>query len=123
MRIPNFKDLVKGIERKGFYSASYATFLHPNPHFYKYYWWVFWQGSPCDGDDFLSNRYRMPMKQAFELIDNLRKDQQSYWLYNKRLPRLDPDNTPFDPNAEIWQNAEWAKPFDEDRDDEYRGFK
>jgi len=123
MRTPNFKDLAKDIGHEGFQSRSYATFMHPNPHLYKYYWWIFWQGSPCEGDEFLSDRYRISTKQAFELMHKLREEQHSYWLYNCRLPRLDPANTPFDPKSKVWQDVEWAKPFDKDTDEEYQGLK
>ena len=29
-----------------------ATFMHPNPRFFKYYWWVFWKESPVEGEEF-----------------------------------------------------------------------
>ena len=123
MRLPSFKKLEEDHNREGFRSRSYATFMHPKPLFFKYYWWVFWKGSPCDGKEFLGNRYRLPTKQAFELRAKLRSEHESYWLYNRRLPRLDPANTPFNPHAEKWQGVEWAKPFDEDFDDEFKGHK
>lgn len=123
MRMPSFKKLAKDIERNGYQSRFCATFMNPNPRLYKYYWWVFWQGSPCDSEEFLSDRYRMPIKQAFELIHKLEEERQQHWVYNRRLPRLDPVNTAFDPSAEIWRDTEWALPFDEDTDEEYQGFK
>ncbi|MEI6270623.1 MAG: hypothetical protein WCP01_17240 [Methylococcaceae bacterium] len=123
MRIPNFLELAEEHHREGFQAASYATFMHPKPFFYKYYWWVFWQESPCDGREFLTKRYRMPTKQAFDLTEKLASENQSYWLYNQRRPRLDPANTPFDPQAKLWQGVEWAKSFDEDPDDEFKGHK
>ena len=63
------------------------------------------------------------MKQAFELMHKLQEERQSYWLYNIRLPRLDPANTPFDPRSKVWKGVEWAKPFDQDSDKEHQGFK
>ncbi len=123
MLIPCFKRLKKETLRAGVHASSYATFMHPNPLFYKYYWWVFWEGSPCDGEKLLSKQYRMPTKRAFELMEKLKSEQQSYWLYNTRLPRLDPVNSPLDPNSEKWREIEWAKSFDDDVDEEYRGFK
>ena len=123
MRIPSFKKLEEDHNREGFLSRSYATFMHPKPIFYKYYWWVFWKGSPCDGKEFLGNGYRMSTKQAFELMAKLESEHESYYLYNKQLLRLDPVNTPFDPDAGKWQGVEWAKAFDEDPDEEYEGHK
>ena len=65
MRIPSFKKLQEDFDQEGFKTSSYATFMHPNPIFYKYYWWVFWKGSPCDGREFIRRNYRMPIKLAF----------------------------------------------------------
>jgi hypothetical protein len=44
MRIPNFEKIK---EKDSFLVSSYATGMHPVPQFYKYYWWVFWEGSVC----------------------------------------------------------------------------
>jgi len=123
MKIPDFKTLANETKKKGFYWIfSEASFMHPNPRFYKYYWWVFWQGSPCDGRDFLNKKHRLPTKQYFDLIEKLHAEGQSYWVYNRKLPRRDPAN-PFNFNAKVWENYEWAPPFDEDTDEECRGYK
>jgi hypothetical protein len=97
--------------------------MHPNPKFYKYYWWVFWKGSPVDGDEFLSSRYRMPTAAAAQLLEELREKGEPFWLYNRQLPRKDADNTPFDPDAPRWKNAEWAPPYDQDPDAVWNGHK
>ena len=123
MKAPNFTDLANDHAQEGFQSYSYAVFMHPNPYYYKYYWWVFWKGSPCDGYQFLDTEYRLSTKQAFDLRKKLTLERESFLLYNSRFPRLDPINTPFDPQAKIWQGTEWAKAFDEDTDEEYKGFK
>lgn len=123
MRIPSFKQLQEDHDREGFRTSSYATFIHPKPLFYKYYWWVFWKESPCDGRAFLHKNYRMPIKQAFDLMEKLESIKESYWLYNARYPRLDPVNTPFDPQANLWKDAEWTKSFEEDTDEIFKGFK
>ncbi len=65
----------------------------------------------------------MPIKQAFELIEKLESMKESYWLYNARYPRPDPVNTPFDPKANLWKDAEWAKSFEEDTDEIFKEFK
>jgi hypothetical protein len=73
--------------------------MHPNPKFYKYYWWIFWKDSPCDGKAFLSKGNRLTTKQASNLMKKLDYESESYWIYNCRLPRLDPSNTSFNPQA------------------------
>jgi hypothetical protein len=122
-RTPDFRALRNETDNTDFHQFSFASFMHPNPRIYKYYWWVFWEGSPCDGDRFLTDRYRLPTEQAFGLIELLVAGRKSHWLYNTRIPRDDPDNTPFDPNADKWRGMEWAKSFEEDTDGEYNGFK
>ena len=122
MRVPSFQRLAEEIEAEGFLIASYASRIHPNPRFYKYYWWVFWQQSPCDGHEFLSTCHRLPTKQAFDLMQTLQSKRLSYWLYNQQLPRLDP-LVPFDPSAQKWQGIEWAPTYNDDIDPEYRGYK
>ena len=123
MRIPSFRELQKDSDQQGFTASSYATFMHPNPIFYKYYWWVFWKGSPCDGREFIRRNYRMPIKRAFDLMFELESTEESYWLYNSRHPRLDPVNTPFNPQASIWKDTEWAKSFEDDTDGLFKRFK
>ncbi len=122
MHLPSFEVLENRIRDCGPDSQSYATFLHPNPSFYKYYWWVFWQGSPCDGLEFLSEQYRLSTKKAFEFRIQLKSEGKTYWLYNRQYPRLNPKN-PFDVNSIKWKDAKWAPSFDDDTDEEYQGFK
>jgi hypothetical protein len=123
MQTPNFEILKREMEESpGFSSKFYGSFMHPKPRFYKYYWWVFWAESPCDGREFRSKENRLPTKKAMDLIDKLKDEGQHCWIYNNRIPRLDPNN-PFDVDSKCWSDSEWAKPFDEDTDELYNGNK
>jgi hypothetical protein len=118
MRTPNFNELRQERERCLQLGSqcdrhSYAQGVHPNPKFFKYYWWVFWAGSPVDGDEFLRNTYRMNTAAAVALIAKLQSKNEPYWLYNVKLPRRDPAN-PFDLQSPCW--SEWALPYDKDSD-------
>ena len=95
--------------------SSYATGVHPNPRFYKYYWWVFWSGSPVDGLEFRSNKYRLSTAAAMALLADLKASGEPCLLYNRRLPRRDPAN-PFDTNHPRWRDAEWAPAYGDDPD-------
>ena len=53
--------------------------MHPNPRFYKHYWWVFHTDSPCDGPAFLSDVYRLSTAAAFQLIERLQLAREPYW--------------------------------------------
>jgi len=123
MRSPGYESLKEEHDENGFQIISFATYMHPNPLMYKYYWWIFHQGSPCEGSKFLTKEYRLSTKVAFELREQLYKVGQSYFLYNERVPRLDPDNTPFDPDSVKWKDVEFAPSFADDEDGEYKGFK
>lgn len=118
MRTPNFKELREEREhclQRGIQCDrhSYAQGVHPNPRFFKYYWWVFWTGSHVDGNAFLSNTFRISTAAAMALIAELQSKNEPYWLYNTKLPRRDPEN-PFDLQSSHWR--EWALPYDKDRD-------
>jgi len=97
------------------HGSSYASGVHPNRTFYKYYWWIFWNESPVDGREFLTKEYRLSTAAAIELIERLREQKEPYWLYNTRLPRLGSD-IPFDPQSARWQGCEWAPAYDDDSD-------
>src|SRR5262245_44490089 len=97
VRTPDFEEIrrERSAGRSG--CSSFAAGVHPNPRFYKYYWWVFWSESPVDGLEFLSDKYRLSTAAALALSAELKARGEPSWLYNCRLPRRDPAN-PFDPN-------------------------
>lgn len=119
MEKPDFKKLRKrrAEHRPGEHlCSSYAQGVHSNPKFFKYYWWVFWNESPVDGDEFLTDSYRLRTADALQLMDRLEKAGEPYWVYNEKVPRLDPASTPFDPQSPHWEGVEWAPPYDDDPD-------
>ncbi len=118
MRLPSFDELALDITANGNkpIRSRYASNMHPNPYFYKYYWWVFWQGSPVDGREFLSHDYQLCTHDAFMLLDQLNAAGESWVLYNKHSPRYDLINTPFDVNHPQWQNRIFAPSFEQDTD-------
>lgn len=118
MRLPSFDELTLDIKENGNkpLRVSYATNIHNNPYFYKYYWWVFWLGCPVDGRVFLSKEYRLCTHDAFTLLDQLRANGESWILYNKSSPRYDLINTPFDFEHPQWKNRVVAPSFELDTD-------
>ncbi len=95
--------------------SSYASGVHPNPRFYKYYWWIFWNESPVDGKEFLTDKYRLSTAAAIQLLNSLSEQNEPCWLYNKRLPRHG-SAIPFDAHSTRWKKVEWAPAYDEDAD-------
>ncbi|MGB4499313.1 MAG: hypothetical protein WBI40_11500 [Methylococcaceae bacterium] len=120
---PNFEQLKKEMkERPGVSSRFHGVYMHPRPDFYKYYWSIFWQGSPCDGGEFLSREHWLSTKKAMDFIKELESKGEHCWIYNRKLRRLDPNN-PFNMNSKWWKDSEWAVSFDEDTDEIYKGHK
>lgn len=112
---PTHKSLELQNERRK-KGGFFGRFLHPNPYFYKYYWWVFHSDSPIEGWAFITEEYRICSADAKQLTDELEAANKPYWIYNDRLPRLDPVHTPFDRYSAKWIDDEWAPSFDADSD-------
>ncbi len=94
---------------------GFASGVHPNPRFYKYYWWVFWNESPIDGWQFLNKQYCLSTAAAIQLMDSLKERNEPYWIYNDKSPRRD-SAMRIDPNLKRWQGVELAPAYDEDPD-------
>jgi hypothetical protein len=120
MKIPSFEALK--LQPAG-ELHSYAKHMHPNPRYYKYLWWVFWRGSPCDGDAFLADAHSLCTADAMALMDQLTAARESHWIYNRALPRDDPGVAPFDRKSLKWKNAKFAPSFAQDADPEWQGFR
>jgi hypothetical protein len=116
-------DLDRQMEEGACLQTFKGTFLHQNPKFYKYYYWIYHRGILIEGRGFFDNQYRLPIKKAFDLIDQLKQSDQPCVIYNRRIPRWDPDVIPFDRNSAKWKDYEWAPAFDDDQDELFRGFK
>lgn len=122
MKIPSFSLLASQSSLEGSRS-SYAQSMHPDPRFYKYLWWVFWEGSPVDGAEFLSDAYAINTAAAMELMDDLLQKQKPHWVYNRQVPRLDPGITPFDPLHSRWKDTQFALSLAEDSDAAWQGHR
>ena len=98
--------------------------MHRNPRAFKYRWWVFHASSPCDGHSFLTQAYELSTAQAHVLMGALEAEEQPFWLYNKRSPRLpSPGSPPWDQQACKWQQHGWAPTLDDDLDQPFDGHK
>ena len=120
MRIPLYKHLQSDalVPLAGI-SHSFAQAMHPNPRFYKYRWWVFWKGSPCEGRQFLDRKYSLCTADFVTLTDRLRAEGEQHFIYNKQYPRHEAGETPFCPQHPRWEGVEFQVPLSEDADPEY----
>jgi hypothetical protein len=122
MRNPSFRLLTTpSIEEEC--RSSYAQSMHPDPRFYKYIWWVFWEESPVDGAEFLEDAYAINTATAMALMEDLLQKRKPHWIYNRQIPRLDPGVTPFDPSHLRWKDTRFAPPLSEDSDAEWQGHR
>jgi hypothetical protein len=97
-----------------------GTRLHPKPTYYKYYWLVFHEGSPCDGPAFLDYSKGLCTADAMKLIEELKSQGKSCMLYNTSRRRVPSTQTP------PWvkdDTYEYAPGFDEDADPLWQGHK
>lgn len=101
---------------------SYATFLHPNPKFYKYFWRVFCNDSEHEGADFFKFEPELSTAAYIAKRHELAARGEACIVYNRRVPRRF-EGMPFDPNSERWQEYEWAPAWEDDTDAVYDGFK
>jgi hypothetical protein len=122
MRTPSFSLLATRSTEEGFRS-SYAQSMHPDPRFYKYLWWVFWEESLVDGAEFLDDAYAVNTATAMALMDDLIQKRKPHWIYNRQIPRLDPGVTPFDPLHRRWKDTKFPPPLSEDSDAEWQGYR
>lgn len=70
MKLPCFTALKSNECGEGV-ARSYAARMYPNPKFYKYRWWIFWENSPVDGDSFLLDEYSLNTFTAMTLASQL----------------------------------------------------
>lgn len=122
MKKPNFEALLMCADTDHG-GRSFATLMHPNPRFYKYRWWIFWRESPCDGQNFLADRYALCTADAMALMERLADGGETYWIYNSRTPRFESGVTPFDRASDKWRDRLFAPALDDDTDPEYVDFR
>ena len=117
LKYPSLQSLER-LKQLGFESFSFAQNMHPNPVFYKYYWWVFSKYSSEEGDAFLSSKNMMCTHNAMICVQQLKNEGCQFIVYNKKCPRWG-DKTPFDQSKDL----DWAPDYDEDNDPEWNGHK
>lgn len=100
--------------------SSYAMRMHPKPTFYKYKWHIFQAGSP-EGKHFFSTT-KLSTHAAMTLMENLRRHNQGYLVYNYRYPRAT-DDSPLEMQHRKWCDIEKAPDFNLDTDPVWNGHK
>ena len=115
----NLKNIRAASGQLRFGSVLYQTRgIHPDPKFYKYYWYIFTEDSPSVEEGFWDQKNRLSTYEAMNQIRTLRKSGVSAIIYNVRIPR---ECDLFDVSNEKW--TEWAPAFEDDTDQLWNGHK
>lgn len=109
---PTFNHL-ENLPHKVIYAGAVRP--HGKPRFYKYYWWVFTAESPVEGDNFLTETYRLSHAEYDERIAVCRTRGMSAMVYNKKCYRTGAD-TPWDKHRLNERGACLAPSFNDDTD-------
>jgi hypothetical protein len=97
-----------------------GRFLHPNPAFYKYYFYFFTEDIGAEGDAFFSVENRLCIHAYRQRCEAFPSETDLAFAYNERLPRRGPE-TPFDDDHARWDGQEWAPPLADDPDPAVKG--
>jgi hypothetical protein len=92
-----------------------GRFLHPNPDFYKYYFYLFTEHASTEGSAFFSVENRLCIHVYRQRCEAFSSEVDLAFAYNERLPRCGPE-TPFDEDHPRWKGKEWAPPLANDPD-------
>jgi hypothetical protein len=115
MMRPQFENLDRARTSGDGGPKYYGRFIHPNPEFWKYYFYVFTPDAEVEGDAFFCDANRLCIHQYQRRAAELKSSGKVGLVYNERLPRRGPE-TPSDEDHERWSDAEWAPPLDKDLD-------
>lgn len=94
---------------------NYCSGLHPNPEFYKYYFYIFTDDSSPEGEAFFCKENRLCIADAMQKRREIEEAGDLGFAYNRRHPRRG-EATPFDESHPKWKGVEWAPPLSEDPD-------
>lgn len=92
-----------------------GRFLHPNPAFYKYYFYLFSEEASTEGRAFFSVENRLCIHAYRQRCEAFPSETDLAFAYNERLPRRGPE-IPFDEDHPRWEGQEWAPPLADDLD-------
>ena len=98
--------------------------IHPNPKFYKYYWWIYSMESKKESaaDVFYKKEYRLSTKEFNYESKRLQDNKISFAYVNSKIYRL---GSIFNYNKlkEKYPNIEFAPSFEDDTDEIFEDYK
>lgn len=115
MKTPSFERINK-TKHSGQVLFTGASGIHPNPKWFKYFWWIFTAESPIDGHSFLCDDNKLSFFEFEKELERVKSLGLEAWIYNTKLYRLGEDS-PFDEQKLRAKGiSEFAPSFDEDQD-------
>ena len=114
---PTYKTLEKitCVGPASVWCASGSSAPEGNPRMYKYFWRVFSEQSPWEGDDFFIHAPALCPADCEKEVQRLLTLNLSCLLYGFRRPRKNAAN-PWNMNHPRWKNVKFAVSWEEDVD-------
>ena len=99
--------------------------IHPNPHFYKYHWWIYAQDSVYENADavFYKDEYRLNTYEAITKMEELRVKKIPYAYVNTQDYRLGCKGLNYDHLRSKYPNMSFAVAYEDDIDPPYNKHK
>ena len=94
MKTPSFTKINESKHSGKIYFAGSRP-VHPNPWWFKYYWWIFTSESPNDSHSFLCDENKLTFFEFERELERVKSLGLEVWIYNIKLHRLG-DDSPFD---------------------------
>lgn len=96
-----------------------TTGLHPNPTFYKFYYWIYHYNMPYESakEVFYKNEYKLSLKKAVNLINQLKKENIPFAYVNRTYYRLGTKIFDYKKLKEKYPDLEFAIAYNEDKDE------
>lgn len=90
--------------------------MHPNPRFYKYYFWVYAENSPlASADDvFFKEEHKLTYMQALKLMEKLAADDIGFAYLNRRYYRLGNKVFDYERLKKVYPGIKFAPSYDDD---------
>jgi len=106
----------------GFVSGSH---MHPKRELYKYYWWIYPANSiyPTAKDVFYKQEHQLSIKEAMDMMKELRDKKVPFGYVNTRLHRLGCAIWNYDRLMDKYPDTKFAPSYDDDTDPEWQGHK
>jgi hypothetical protein len=99
--------------------------IHPNPHFYKYYWWIYAHDSVYENGDavFYKEEHRLNTYDAMMKMKELRANKIPFAYVNMQIHRFGCSIWNYEQIKEKFPEEEFAPRYEDDTDPEWKGHK